>query len=270
MDGGDYGWRRHIHYGDWLALDAPNPKERHGGTDVGYVADAMYYRCAQIVAQAAETLGKTEEAARYAALAKTILQEIRYEYFTSSGRCAVPTQTGLVLAIALGLSPNLGQSQRALIKRMEEDDWQLKTGFVGTPLLCPTLTAANRDNIAFRLLLNEDYPGWLYEVKLGATTVWERWNSLLPNGSISSTGMNSLNHYAYGSVMEWMCRDVAGLAPMEPGFRRAQLRPISVRGWVTSHSIIALLPGNGEYLGKSCTVEKCVTPAWYPSDVLLN
>lgn len=225
VDGDDHGWRRHIHYGDWLALDAPNPKERHGGTDVGYVADAMYYRCAQIVAQVAEILDRADEAARYTALSKTILQEFRYEYFTPSGRCAVPTQTGLVLAAALGLSPDLGQSQRALMKRMEADGWQLKTGFVGTPLLCSALTAANRDDIAFRLLLNEDYPGWLYEVKLGATTVWERWNSLLPDGTISSTGMNSLNHYAYGSVMEWMCQDIAGLTPISPGFRHAQLCP---------------------------------------------
>lgn len=224
VDGYDHGWRRHIHYGDWLALDAADPEECRGGTDVGYVADAMYYRCARLTAQAARVLGNKEDAERYEILAEEILRDIRQDYFTPDGQCTVPTQTGLVLAVALGLGPNAGQSKCTLVQRMEADR-QLKTGFVGTPLLCPALTAAGRDDIAFDLLLNEDYPGWLYAVKLGATTVWERWNSLLPDGSISSTGMNSLNHYAYGSILEWLCRDVAGLAPASPGFRRAKIAP---------------------------------------------
>lgn len=225
VDGGDHGWRRHIHYGDWLALDAPVPEERRGGTDIGFIADAMYYRSAGLTARAAEVLGDLEAAKHYSALADRILNDLRQEYFTPSGRCAVPTQTGLTLTAALGLSPNQSQAETALIRRMEEDRQQLKTGFVGTPLLCPTLTAAGREDIAFHLLLNEEYPGWLYAVKLGATTIWERWNSLLSDGTISGTGMNSLNHYAYGSILEWLCRDAAGLAPAAPGFRRAKLSP---------------------------------------------
>ena len=225
IDGKDHGWRRHFHFGDWLALDAPNEEERRGGTEVGYVADAMYYRCAGLVAGAADVLGKTEDGKEYRALAGQILQGIRQEYFTPAGRCAVPTQTGLVLAAALGLGQEEERTREALIRRMEMDGGQLRTGFVGTPLLCPVLTDAGREDIAFSLLLNEGYPGWLYEVKLGATTVWERWNSLLPDGSISSTGMNSLNHYAYGSIVEWLCKDVAGLSALTPGFRYAKLAP---------------------------------------------
>ena len=97
---------------------------------------------------------------------------------------------------------------------------------MGTPLLCPTLSELGMHREAYDLLLNEDLPGWLYEVKMGATTVWERWNSVDPDGHMSSTGMNSLNHYAYGSIVEWMWRWCAGLEPAEPGFRRAKLHPV--------------------------------------------
>lgn len=225
VDSENHGWRRHFHFGDWLALDAASPGEMHGGTDVGYVADAMYYRSVLLLEKAAGVLGKEEDKKQYGELAKCILEEIRKEYFTVSGRCAVPTQTGLVLAAALKLSPDQKRVEESLIRRMEEDGRRLKTGFVGTPMLCPTLTKIGREDIAFELLLNEDYPGWLYEVKLGATTIWERWNSLLADGSISDTGMNSLNHYAYGSVAEWLCRDVAGLSADTPGFRTAVLVP---------------------------------------------
>ena len=110
---------------------------------------------------------------------------------------------------------------------MENRDDKLATGFVGTPLLCPILTDFGMEEKAFRLLFNEDYPGWLYEVNLGATTIWERWNSLESDGKISGTGMNSLNHYAYGSIVEWLWGSVAGIQPCEeaPGFRKAQIVP---------------------------------------------
>ena len=101
----------------------------------------------------------------------------------------------------------------------------LQTGFVGTPLLCPTLTSLGEEERAFRLLLNEAYPGWLYAVNLGATTIWERWNSVESDGHIAKNGMNSLNHYSYGAVVAWLFASVAGLAPAEPGFRRALLAP---------------------------------------------
>ena len=104
---------------------------------------------------------------------------------------------------------------------------ELRTGFVGTAYLCRVLTQAGFNYLAYTLFLNEKYPGWLYEVGMGATTVWERWNSVMPDGHVSDTGMNSLNHYAYGAVVEWLCRDAAGLAPVEdaPGFRRALMHP---------------------------------------------
>ena len=105
---------------------------------------------------------------------------------------------------------------------------KLSTGFVGTPLLCRVLSQVGEDKMAYHLLHNEEYPGWLYEVNLGATTIWERWNSLSPDGSVSSTGMNSFNHYAYGAIGEWMWRTMVGINPCEeqPGFKRVVLRPV--------------------------------------------
>ena len=115
-----------------------------------------------------------------------------------------------------------------LDKQMKISDGKLKTGFVGTPLLCKVLTEVGRKDLAYGLLLNEDYPGWIYEIKLGATTVWERWNSVLADGSISSTGMNSLNHYAYGSICEWIFGYCGGLKPVEevPGFKKVTIAPV--------------------------------------------
>lgn len=225
MDGDDHGWRRQFHFGDWLALDVWDDGERQGGTDVGYVADAMYYRCVLLVAQAAKVLDRMEDEKKYGALADELRKTIRAEYFTPSGRCAVPTQTGLLLALAHGLSPDPARTAGELNQVLKKSGGKLQTGFVGTPLLCPTLTQYGQEDAAFELLLNEGYPGWLYAVKLGATTVWERWNSVGPDGKIAENGMNSLNHYAYGSIAQWLYGDVAGLCPAAPGFRQAALHP---------------------------------------------
>lgn len=131
---------------------------------------------------------------------------------------------------------NPKKTKEALVQKLKDNNGMLKTGFVGTPLLCEELTRMGRADMAYGLLLNEEYPGWLYEVKLGATTIWERWNSVLADGSISSTGMNSLNHYAYGSIVEWIYSRCAGILQDEahPGFRRVIFCPQVSRelGWV--------------------------------------
>jgi alpha-L-rhamnosidase len=222
----NHGWRDHFHYGDWLALDGPQGAEGvQGGTDKGYIALAHLRYSALLTVKAAKVLGRQAEADKYQALADRMLSYIRREYFTATDRCAVDTQTGLLLALQHDLTPDRERTTRDLEKKMELSDWELKTGFVGTPILCEELTAAGWADRAFDLLLNEEYPGWLYAVKLGATTIWERWNSVLPDGSLSGTGMNSLNHYAYGSIVAWLYRDVAGLIPLAPGFREARLAP---------------------------------------------
>lgn len=226
LEAQNHGWSNHFHFGDWLALDCfKAARGLIGATDRAYIALTHFRYSAELTAKAARVLDKETQAAHYEALAERILVTIRNEYFAPSGRCAVPTQTGFLLALRHGLTNDIDRTRQDLADKLESNNNMLETGFVGTPLLCEELTRAGYPEKAFGLLLNENYPGWLYAVKLGATTIWERWNSVLPDGSISGTDMNSLNHYAYGAIVNWMYRDVAGIAPLEPGFCKAKLTP---------------------------------------------
>ncbi len=228
LDGDDHGWSRHFHYGDWLALDHPDhrPDQCLGGTDVAYISQVYYRNSARIVANAADILGKKAEAEKYGALADRLTKWLADEFFSPNGRCCVDTQTGLVLALNNNLSPNAEKCAARLSEKLDQTHGKLQTGFVGTPFLCGALTENGMERSAYDLLLNEEYPGWLYEVNLGATTIWERWNSMERDGSVSSTGMNSFNHYAYGSIAQWICEYAAGLKAAEPGFRKASIAPV--------------------------------------------
>ena len=229
-DGGTHAWREHFHYGDWLALDHPSGAvdECKGGTDEGYIAYVYYMNSTEIVSRTAKLLGRKAEEQEYGALAAELRAFIRDEYFTPNGRCAADTQTGLLLALQYNLSPHPEVCRKRLMEKLAMTKGKLQTGFVETPFLNRQLTEAGQSEMAYDLLLNEEYPGWLYEVNLGTTTIWERWNSLSPDGTVSSTGMNSFNHYAYGAVAEWMFRYMAGLQPVEdtPGFRKVKLAPV--------------------------------------------
>lgn len=226
VDGDDHGWRRVHQYGDWLALDAPVKGDLKGGTDVGFIADVYYRKSALITAKSAALLGKTEDEKKYYSLADNILKGIQDEYYSLTGRCCIPTQTAAVLTLSEGLN-DAGRAKKALSEYLENAGRSLTTGFVGTPLICETLSENGMAEMACRLLLRESYPGWLYAVNLGATTIWERWNSLEEDGRISSTGMNSLNHYTYGSVVSWIWKGIAGISPdpEHPGFQRVVLKP---------------------------------------------
>lgn len=228
-DGDNHGWRYVSHYGDWLALDNMNgdPEQVRGATDEEFIANVYYAASAEIVAKAARILGDVEAEAKYARLAAEQFAEVKREYYSATGRCCVKTQTALLLTLKYSLSENRELTISQLKKLFEQSGDKLLTGFVGTPLLCNVLSDNGMDDLAWKLLLNEDYPGWLREIKLGATTVWERWNSLLDDGTISGTSMNSMNHYAYGSIAEWMFRHVAGLEIPEniPGCRHMDFRP---------------------------------------------
>lgn len=222
-------WNKGFQFGDWLALDGKDMQSPMGGTDVVFIASAYYYYSTSIVAKAAKVLGKMDIAQEYSKLALEIKDAINNEYFTASGRCAVSTQTAMVLALYMGLvNDNVKKRvSKDLEKKLIEDNVHLKTGFVGTTYLCHALSENNLNKYAYKLLLNDDFPSWLYEVKMGATTIWERWNSVLPDGSISGTEMNSLNHYAYGSIVEWMYTKVLGINPIEevPGFKKFIIAP---------------------------------------------
>ena len=230
VDGADHGWRYVFHYGDWLALDNPvgGAEQVLGATDEEFIANLYYAVSAGLVANAAEVLGLEAEEKEYRALSEAQFETVKKEYYSATGRCCIKTQTALILTLKYHLSENEDLVKQQLKKLFEDSNRKLKTGFVGTPLLCNVLTDHGMEDLAYDLLLNEEYPGWLHEVKLGATTVWERWNSLLDDGTISGISMNSMNHYSYGSVLEWMFRHAAGINTIDavPGMRKITVAPI--------------------------------------------
>lgn len=220
------------HLGDWLALDQKSDdiSNPFGATDLFYTASAFYYQSANLTAKAAEIIGYEEEANYYRERAEKIKSSIQKKYFNSDGTLNIEeTQTAYVISLYMQLfQPEWETTQVERLKvLLDQEDVHLTTGFVGTPLLCRVLSDYGLNEYAYTLLLNDDYPSWLYEVKLGATTVWERWNSVLEDGSISETGMNSLNHYAYGSIVDWMYQNMCGLRPVEeePGYKKAIIAP---------------------------------------------
>ena len=221
-------WMKQFQFGDWLALDGDGkPDSVFGGTDNGFIAEVYYLYSTRITAQTAAVLGKAEEAARYDELAKNILADIRDTFFTPVGHCSIRTQTACLLSLALGLSPRPETVADDLKDLLLHSDNKLQTGFIGTPMLCEILSETGNPYLAWQILFNEEFPGWLYEVNLGATTIWERWNSLEPDGHVSSTGMNSFNHYSYGAIVTWIRERAAGLRrdPAVPGFRKVIFAP---------------------------------------------
>ena len=228
-DGGKRLWLTGQHYGDWLALDGNYPGGVFGGTDDGLIASAYYYYSTTILYKAAGILGQSEDAARYEQLAKEIYAAFVKEYYTSNGRLAVDTMTAYVVVLYMGLCPEeyKERARKGLLNKLKKNFYHLETGFVGTPYLCRVLSGNGMNEEAYHLLLEKGYPGWLYAVLMGATTIWERWNSVNPDGKISGTEMNSLNHYSYGSIVEWMFRHMVGIRPKEEGagFKKFTLSP---------------------------------------------
>ena len=222
-------WTSGFQFGDWLALDGDNPHSPMGGTDTSLVASVYYYHSASLLARAAEVLGNAHDALAYTKLAAEVKQAIQNEYLTATGRLAVTTQTAYILFHYFDLCPEPFKERmtKDFYDKVISSGVHLQTGFVGTPYFAEALSKNGMNELAYGLLLNEDYPSWLFAVKMGATTIWERWNSILPDGKISGTDMNSLNHYAYGSIVEWLYRCVLGIQAdsNQPGYKHFFLIP---------------------------------------------
>jgi alpha-L-rhamnosidase len=205
----------------------PAPPDQPGAARTPWplVATAYLARSARIMAQAAEVLG--HEGSGYASLAERVAERFRAEYVTSSGRVAFPAQTAYALALEcdLLLPEQREHAGRLLAEQVTKDGWHIATGFLGTPFVTDALVKAGEVASAYELLLQRENPSWLYPVTMGATTVWERWDSMLPDGTINPGEMTSFNHYAYGAVADWLHRTVAGLAPAEPGYRTLRVAP---------------------------------------------
>ncbi|OWA33464.1 alpha-L-rhamnosidase [Saccharibacillus sp. O16] len=221
-------WNTGFHYGDWLGLDA---KENSyvGATPQDLIATAFFAYSTSLVAKTADILGKTEDARRYHDLHARIVQAFADEFITPNGRLAAHTQTAHVLVLMFDLVE--GDTKRrladTLAEYVREQQIHLTTGFVGTPYLCHVLSENGYHDLAVGLVQQEEYPSWLYSIRQGATTIWEHWDGIKPDGSFWSDAMNSYNHYAYGAVGDWLYRAVAGLDADEqiPGYKRMILRP---------------------------------------------
>ncbi|MGW6057029.1 alpha-L-rhamnosidase [Streptomyces sp. NPDC055189] len=204
-------------YGDWLNIQDETPKD--------VIGTAYFAHSADLVARTAEALGK--DPAPYKKLFGSVRDAFRAAYVTDGGKVKGDTQTAYVLALSMDLLTDGDRAPAAarLVELVKSKEWHLSTGFLGTPRLLPVLTATGHTDVAYRLLVQKSFPSWGYQIDKGATTMWERWDSIKPDGSFQDAGMNSFNHYAYGSVGEWMYANIAGIAPAAPGFRKILVRP---------------------------------------------
>jgi alpha-L-rhamnosidase len=225
--GENHVWEADFQLGDWLDPAAPPHDPAASTTDPDLVATAYFSWSARTLGRTAEVLGLEAEAAHYTHLADGAAAGFRSRYGRPSGRLASDTQTAYALAICFGLlepeqEPLAGARLAELVAAAGN---RIATGFAGTPLVADALTRTGHLETAYALLLEDSCPSWLYAVAQGATTIWERWDSLLPDGSVNPGSMTSFNHYALGAVAGWLHRVVAGLAPAEPGWRRIRVAP---------------------------------------------
>jgi alpha-L-rhamnosidase len=222
-------WRDGFQFGDWLDPAAQPERPELGRTDNSLVATAHFARSARLLADTAAVLGRREDETRYRTLAAEVRAAFVDEYVRPDGTLSSDSPTGYALALEFGLLRDelqRGVAGRRLAELVEADGYRIGTGFLGTPLVCDALCSVGEHEAAYRLLLQTECPSWLYPVTLGATTVWERWDSLLPDGRVNTEWMTSFNHYAFGAVADWLHRTVAGLAPAEPGYRTLRIRPL--------------------------------------------
>jgi alpha-L-rhamnosidase len=216
-------------FGDWLAIDIAEGDPGRSPTPRDLISTAYFARTTELVSRIAAILGKKADAKKYTALHRRVMAAFNREFVSPSGRVVGDTQTGYLLALGFDLLPMVKRAHAAeqLVALIEKRGWKLSTGFVGTPLLAPVLTACGRTDVAYKLLLQKEYPSWIYPILQGATTMWERWNSYTKEKGFGDVGMNSFNHYAYGSIGEWMYSTVAGIEPdpKHPGYKHVLIRP---------------------------------------------
>jgi alpha-L-rhamnosidase len=223
-------WNTGFHFGDWLFYRPDDDNDgRAAVTDKYLIAQCFYAHSTQLLIDAAKVLGKEDDVVTYSVLLKKIKDAFLNEYMTPNGRLVSGTQTAYVLALNFDMLPDSLRVQAAerLAENIKNYNNHLTTGFLGTPYLCHVLTRFGYDTIAYKLLLQQTYPSWLYPVKMGATTIWERWDGIKPDSTFETPGMNSFNHYSYGAIGDWMYRSMAGIDTYEdgPGYKHIKIKP---------------------------------------------
>lgn len=223
-------WNTGYHFGDWLFYRPFDDNDgRSAVTDKYLIAQCFFANSIQIMINTANTLNKKEDAERYNQLLQKVKDAFVKEYITPNGRLVSGTQTAYVLALNFDMLPENQRAQAAdkLVQNIKSYGTHLTTGFLGTPYLCHVLTRFGYTDVAYSLLMQETFPSWLYPVKMGATTIWERWNGIRPDSSFEPASMNSFNHYAYGAIGDWMYRVVAGIDTYsdDPGYKHIKIQP---------------------------------------------
>ncbi|MDE7313169.1 MAG: glycoside hydrolase family 78 protein [Eubacterium sp.] len=217
-----------MQFGDWVALDAEEGSY-HGATPDKLACFAYYAYVSGIFAKMAKAAGNTKDAKTYQVVHEKAKGRFQERYFREDGTMTVQTQTAHIVALFFDLVPENGIDTvvQGLLKLLNKYDGHLTTGFIGTPYFLHALSRNGCLKEAYELLLKEDFPSWLYQVKQGATTVWEHWDGLKPDGSMWSADMNSFNHYAYGAVGQWLYEVCAGLRMDErhPGWKHFYVEP---------------------------------------------
>lgn len=221
-------WNQGFHFGDWLFYRPFDDLDgRSAVTDKYLIAQCFWAHSTQLMINAASVLGNQDDVTHYTESLKKIKAAFLREYTTPNGRLVTGTQTAYVLALNFDMLPEDLRAQAAerLAKNVKDYGNHLTTGFLGTPYLCHVLSRFGYTDVAYDLLLQETYPSWLYPVKMGATTIWERWDGMKPDSTFQTPGMNSFNHYAYGAIGDWMYRTVAGLQETSPGYKTMLIAP---------------------------------------------
>lgn len=221
-------WNTGFQLGDWLDPAAPPHDPADATTDRYLVATAYFAWSSLHLAKAAGVLGKTDDQTTYARLSAEVKAAFRAEYVADSGLLTSDAQTAYALAIEFELAADQEELARwgsRLADLVRAGGNRMATGFAGTPLITDALTHSGHVDVAYDLLLERECPSWMYTVLSGGTTTWERWDSLLPDGTVNPGGMTSFNHFALGAVADWIHRTVGGLAPLEPGYRRIAFAP---------------------------------------------
>jgi alpha-L-rhamnosidase len=212
---------------DWLNLDDNTP--------TSVLGTAYFAEDARMLSEMAAGLGNTADAEKYAALSEDVRKAFTAKLIAPDGTVTGGSQTAYAMALGMDLVRDDALREKVAAKfvaKLAKTDNHLTTGFLGTPWLLPALTSIGRDDLAYTMLQQKDYPSWGYEIENGATTMWERWNSIMPDGSFGDVGMNSFNHYAYGAVGDWMYRNIGGISPLEAGYRTIRIAP-AVGGGLT-------------------------------------
>lgn len=222
-------WAQGFQLGDWLDPKAPPHDPGESQTDRHLVATAYHVKTARILSETAALLGRSADAAHYGAIAAQATKAFQAEYISPAGRVVSDTVTSIAVALVFDLFENARQEHVAgerLAELVVRSDFRISTGFVGTPIICDALVRAGKPDHAYQLLTQDQLPSWLYPVSMGATTIWERWDSMLPDGTINPGDMTSFNHYALGAVADFLHRVVAGMSSTAPGWTQIRFAPV--------------------------------------------